>query len=228
MDIHRSIPKKRQIQQPNIKKKKSSRLRAHISRQNKRLSTIENNNISNIISSSLASDAKPNEVKVFKGSEVNLRSLLGAFMIGTGAIDIARFMTMVGVGGGSAFERHFYSYQAEACGVILDRCHKIVRASMPEETVLIMREQLEGKIAENLLNQYEIFIKNDELNKLPNDLPNIKLSISYDMGWQKRSGGRVYDSLSGHGFFIGCRSNKVIDFGVLKKMHNLFYFEPHK
>ena len=114
LDIHRSMAKKQQIQQSNIKKQQqSSRLRAHISRQNKRLSTIENNNISNIISSSLASDAKPNEVKVFKGSEVNLRSLLGAFMIGTGATDIARFMTMVGVGGGSAFERRFYSEQAE-------------------------------------------------------------------------------------------------------------------
>ena len=133
----------------------------------------------------MVSDAKPNEVKVFKGSEINVRSLLGAFMIGTGAADIARFMTMVGVGGGSAFERRFYSEQAEACGVLLDRCNQIVRASLLEEIVLTMREQLNGKIAEDLLNQYETFIKNDELNKLPNDLPNIKLSISYDMGCKK-------------------------------------------
>ena len=160
MDIHCSISKKQQIQQSNIQKQQqSSRLRAHISRQNKRLTTIKNNNISKIISSSLVSNAKPNEVKVFKGLEIHVRSLLGAFMIWTGATDIARFMTMVGVGGGSAFDRRFYSEQAEACGVLLDRCNQIVRASLLEEIVLTMREQLKGKIAEDLLNKYEIFIK---------------------------------------------------------------------
>ena len=37
------------------------------------------------------------------------------------------------------------------------------------------------------------------------------------MGWNKRSTGRVYDSLSGHAFMIGCRSGKVISFGVRAK-----------
>ena len=37
------------------------------------------------------------------------------------------------------------------------------------------------------------------------------------MGWQKRAGGRVYDSLSGHGFFIGQKTGKCISYGVLKK-----------
>ena len=37
------------------------------------------------------------------------------------------------------------------------------------------------------------------------------------MGWQKQSGGRVYDSLSGHGNFIDYRFEKGIDFRVLKK-----------
>jgi hypothetical protein len=29
------------------------------------------------------------------------------------------------------------------------------------------------------------------------------------MGWQKRAGGRVYDSLSGHGFLIGQKKANV-------------------
>ena len=51
-------------------------------------------------------------------------------MMGTGATGICRFMTMVGVGGGSAFERQFYLNQSEACRIILNRCNKIVRSSM--------------------------------------------------------------------------------------------------
>ena len=89
--------------------------------------------MNNIISSSLASDLKSEEANSFMSSELYVRPLLGAFMIGTGATDIGRFMTMVGVGGGSAFERHFYLNQAEACRIILDRCNKIVRTSMLEE-----------------------------------------------------------------------------------------------
>ena len=60
-------------------------------------------------------------------------------------------------------------------------------------------------------------ILNDNLQQIPSHLPCINITVSYDMGWQKRSGGRVYDSLSGHGFFIGCRSNKVVDLGVMRK-----------
>ena len=45
----------------------------------------------------------------------------------------------------------------------------------------------------------------------------IGIAVSYDMAWQKRSSGHVYDSLSGHGFFIGCRTGKVISRGILKK-----------
>ena len=35
----------------------------------------------------------------------------------------------------------------------------------------------------------------------------------------------MYDSLSGHGFLIGCRSGKVVEFGVLKK--KCFTCEKH-
>ena len=36
------------------------------------------------------------------------------------------------------------------------------------------------------------------------------LTVSFDMAWQKRGSGSRYDSLSGHGIMIGCRTKKVI------------------
>ena len=38
----------------------------------------------------------------------------------------------------------------------------------------------------------------------------VKLTVTYDMGCQKRSSGRRYDSSSGHAFIIGGRSKGII------------------
>ena len=70
---------------------------------------------------------------LFLNSEINVRCLLGAFMMGTGAGDVGKFMSMIGVGGGVAFERQFYFNQATACEIILRRCRAIVRKAMLQE-----------------------------------------------------------------------------------------------
>ena len=67
------------------------------------------------------------------------------------------------------------------------------------------------------LKQCENLIKHKKYNDLPSKLNVILISVSYDMGWQKRACGRVCDSLSGHGFFVGCRTNNIIKKGVLQK-----------
>ena len=38
----------------------------------------------------------------------------------------------------------------------------------------------------------------------------VKLTVTYDMGWQKRSSGRIYDSSTGHAFIMGERSKGII------------------
>ena len=44
-----------------------------------------------------------------------------------------------------------------------------------------------------------------------------QLVVQYDMGWQKRSSGRKYDSASGVGTMIGQKTGKIIDYGVRSK-----------
>uniref|UniRef100_A0A7S0C7E0 Mutator-like transposase domain-containing protein n=1 Tax=Proboscia inermis TaxID=420281 RepID=A0A7S0C7E0_9STRA len=46
------------------------------------------------------------------------------------------------------------------------------------------------------------------------EIKTIGIAVSYDMGWQKRSTGRVYDSISGHGYIIGCRTGKILGMQV--------------
>ena len=45
----------------------------------------------------------------------------------------------------------------------------------------------------------------------------VKLTVTYDMGWQKISSGRIYDSSSGHAFIIGARSKGIIGMVLYSK-----------
>ena len=46
----------------------------------------------------------------------------------------------------------------------------------------------------------------------------VKLTVTYDMGWQKRSHGRRYDSSSRHAFIIGGRSKGIIGMVLYSKV----------
>ena len=45
----------------------------------------------------------------------------------------------------------------------------------------------------------------------------VKLTMTYDMGWQKRSYGKRYDSSSGHAFIIGARIKGIIGMVLYSK-----------
>ena len=68
---------------------------------------------------------------------------------------------------------------------------------------------------ETELNIYFFITK--QYDKMHKDLQKIGITVSFDMGWQKRSGGHIYDSLSGHGYFLGCLLGNVVYYGVIKK-----------
>ena len=39
----------------------------------------------------------------------------------------------------------------------------------------------------------------------------------YDMGWNKRSSGNKYDSISGHGFLLGGNLRKILNYRIMSK-----------
>ena len=49
----------------------------------------------------------------------------------------------------------------------------------------------------------------------------VRIAVSFDMGWNKRSSGNRYDSLSGHALMIGCLSKNIITSVVSSKMCRL-------
>ena len=100
MSIDQTLKAKTYDNQTLKKKQHSNKMRSHIYRQKQKLTKIYENNSNNFIQSSLVTNSQSEEVKSFLISELNVRCLLRAFMMGTGAQDIGRFMTIVGVGGG--------------------------------------------------------------------------------------------------------------------------------
>ena len=84
------------------------------------------------------------------------------------------------------------------------------------ETSRIIEKAIE---INNRLNNISKKVADNKLNNLPDFINATLISVSYNMGWNKRGGDRVYDSLSGNGFLIGCKSDKIITFGVQNKLH---------
>ena len=54
----------------------------------------------------------------------------------------------------------------------------------------------------------------------------VKLTVTYYMGWQRRSSGNRYDSYSGHAFIIGGRSKGII--GMVLNYKSLRKFDASK
>ena len=74
-------------------------------------------------------------------------------------------------------------------------------------------ETLAGKYTTTEIEKHVDHFMNDN-SDISTDILNIGIVIIYNMGWQKRSTGRIYDSLSSHRFMIGCVTGNVVSVGV--------------
>ena len=59
--------------------------------------------------------------------EINLRAVLGAFMVGTGSSDIGNMLTTIGIEGRGLFERQFYGIKLYVHERILRRYRTIIK-----------------------------------------------------------------------------------------------------
>lgn len=84
---------------------------------------------------------------------------------------------------------------------------------LSDEAMQIARdEEIIGSLGKQKFDAY----KNNLLT--PKEVP---LTVSYDMGWNKRSSGNKYDSISGHDFIMGGFTKKVLNHRCLSKCCSL-------
>ena len=103
----------------------------------------------------------------------NIRAVLASFHVGTGDLDVSLINSCQGLSGGKNWEQTFVRHSPAVCAAIW----RVVDACF--------EENLEEEIA---LTEKETGRKN--------------ISVSFDMGWQRKGTRHTYDRNSGYAYFI--------------------------
>ena len=107
-----------------------------------------------------------------------------------------------------------------------------------EEGLKTVKDALEDEVQQTLA-QRNIDISKSDVNKVVSGEARLKeitrlkdievgITVSTDMGWQKRSSGNRYDSPSGHMFFIGAITKKVVHYKLFSKKCNICQWAKKK
>ena len=75
---------------------------------------------------------------------------------------------------------------------------------------LAIEEVLQDEIKDTLEQKNKSYVNWYARSDKGKNKNKVKLTVTYDMGWQKRSSGRRYDTSSGHAFIIGGISKGII------------------
>ena len=99
--------------------------------------------------------------------------------------------------------------------IIIDLAEKMMKDSLRQEINATIRDKLGnlGYTEEAVTREINAWHEK-RLEDIPNEILVLGITISFDMGWQKRSTGKLYDSLSGYAYKIGCHTNQIIGLSV--------------
>ena len=122
-----------------------------------------------------------------------------------------------GLNDGLSFERNFSRRALAIMKPIRDECARITDGALKNEIIAALRSKDWSEFNDSDINQMAQNIEHNTLENLPDEIPLLTSTISYDMGWQRRACGRAYDSSSGRGFSVGCLTGEIIRIGVLQK-----------
>ena len=75
---------------------------------------------------------------------------------------------------------------------------------------LAIKEALQDEIKDTLEHNNKSYVYWCALSDKERNKNKFEITLTYDMGWKKRSSGRRYDSSSGHAFIVGGRSMGII------------------
>ena len=124
-------------------------------------------------------------------------------------MDIGLVASCLGLKGGKSWERTFTWHSKKVCKSIIKVVNNTIDANLKEDIDLTIQEKLKGKKSES--ERISITQKyHDGIKTGISEVDNVRISVSFDMGWQKKGTGHTYDSNSDHSYFIGIRGGKVV------------------
>jgi hypothetical protein len=137
--------------------------------------------------------------------EENVRLVISMQMNGAGGEEAAALLGMLNVPGGARMRHtHFTAIEQELAKVEINVAQEAIRAGLDEEIKRTVNATMD--------------LSYEEWVALPiKSRPRVGLAVSFDAGWQKRSSGNTYDSLSGHAAFYGQQTRLVIALAIMSK-----------
>jgi len=133
---------------------------------------------------------------------VNMLHVIGFLASGDGGAEAGRLLGMLGLPNSTTMEKRSFAMIEKRIGPTLQRiCDEMLRENLEDEVAVYCgdEENDQGVLLFDLWKQ----------GNLPTHLwP--RLWVSADVGWQKRSSGRSYNSLSGHALFVATLTRKPI------------------
>lgn len=110
----------------------------------------------------------------------------------------------------------FTRYSPDVCNATLKVVEGTISDGLKEEISLTIEEKLIElkQSASKIINITEKY--HDGINTGIDCVNNVLISVSFDMGWPKKID-HTYDPNSGHAYFIGCRSGKVVSMLMYSK-----------
>ena len=127
---------------------------------------------------------------------LNTMLYLPLMMNGCGAKEHHNITSMLGLPSPKSTTKRYNQMMHSLYDKIIDAGTFSVELALNEE----IQAQYKYDNANSNISTWQLFI-------LTNANYIIGLKVSYDMAWNKRSSGRRYDTLSGHGLFFDSKSN---------------------
>ena len=189
--------------------------------------------------STVASTLQPRSAKKFEGKpkegsqtarshprlawkEDNIKMVIACLMLGGGPTEAEKIIGLFDLPRPTSFKKYAFATIEEEIGKYLRSVTKeSMDAALQEEIKATLEAELEEWEESGMEGprpmEYAEYKRKLLTNTLqPHEYP--RLTVCYDMGWQKRGSGRQYNSLSGHAFMIGGYTGKIISGVVVGKI----------
>jgi hypothetical protein len=149
---------------------------------------------------------------------VNVLYVLGFLAVGDGCTEAARILGLLGLPNDTTMESRSFTIIENRVGPLVQEiCDEVVLQNMIDEVKMMM--EASDAYDEHNFDLWKRSLEDKSLKLSANRMP--KVQASYDMAWQQKGSGHVYNSLSGHGVFIGMHSRKVIALVIKCKTCNV-------
>ena len=154
--------------------------------------------------------------KMVLNYDANKLAILGPYINGTGQRDASMRLSLLDLPASKHFQHNISRHQA----LIGEKIRNIAQKEIDLA--------LEMEIKETIVNEKGEEYYAEWMSKAKGDREKIGLTVSYDMGWNKRSSGHRYDLLPGHAFIIGAYTRQIIGCVVFSKTCAIFNMRKQK